>query len=72
MATQVKPFQTLISIGYIVWCEYDDGETAPEHEGVVYFYGQPRVGDKAVLSDGKEWVVTRESNEDMEMWMKEL
>ena len=72
MSKQVKPFQSNICIGYMVWCEYHDGETAPEPEGTVFFDGPPKIGDTAVLSDGKTWKVTRESNEQMEIRMEQV
>jgi hypothetical protein len=67
MATQVKPFEKIITLGYMVLCDGDDGI---EPEGVVYFDSPPKLGDTAVLSDKKLWKVTRESNERMEILME--
>lgn len=69
MAKQVKPFESPICLGYMVWCDYEDGETAPEPEGTVFFDSEPKIGDLAKLSDGKTYRVKREANERMEITM---
>lgn len=66
MANQVKPFESPICLGYLVWCECDD---FLEPEGTVFFDSPPKIGDTAVLSDGKTWTVSRESNDRMEITM---
>lgn len=69
MAKQVKPFEVPICLGYMAYCSGDDFY---EPEGVVYFDSPPKVGDKAILGDKKEWTITRESNEEMEIKMELL
>lgn len=67
MAKQTEPFKTPITLGYMVWCDYQDGETPPEPEGIVYFDSPPSIGDVATLSDGKTYKVKSLPNEQMEV-----
>lgn len=68
MAYQVKPFEVPICLGYMVYCAGDD---FLEPEGVVYFNEPPVKGNVAILSDGKQWEVTTEPNDQMEIVMKQ-
>lgn len=69
MAKQVKPFEVPVCLGYTVYCS---GEDFYEPEGIIYFDGPPKIGDKAILCDKKEWTVTKESNKQMEITMELL
>lgn len=67
MAKQVKPFEVPICLGYMVWCVCEEYN---EPEGTVYFDSPPKIGDTAILCDGKTWKVKREPNEQMEILME--
>lgn len=51
MAKQVIPFKVPVCLGYM-GCQGDDFR---EPEGTVFFDSPPKIGDKAILSDNKEW-----------------
>lgn len=57
MSKQVKPFEVPICMGYLVWCQ---GEDFRAPEGMIFFEGVPKKGDKVILSDKKEWTVVSE------------
>ena len=47
----------IVKIAYPVICQFNDGFREPE--GDVIFDSPPKVGDKMILSDKKEWIVVK-------------
>lgn len=67
MSKQVKPFSVPYTIGYRTFVR---GEDFLEEEGPTYWDGEPKLGDIATLSDGQQWKVCKESNDQMEITME--